>query len=356
MQSNKSSTKKSSEQLTESRHCFLRYLGWSVVGVVGFLLIGALVALLTICFLRKGSTVTGYLTYPTFVCSSRACGCPKWNQSQSLAARIVGGNDASPYFYPWLVALVDRHRTDPFCAGFIISPDVVLTAAHCLNDRQPNRVQILSKLHDLRAFDGERHEIDQWTIHADYRMDDSSHLNDIALIKVQQTFANDLQACCLPSTSSTRYPRVNSEVVVSGWGRRTMTANSRNSPILQHAVMPIVDHRNLRCQRSIADVDRQICAGYDTLSIDACSGDSGAPLLAVEYEGNRGYFVAAGIVSYGNKQCDASISSGVYTRVSFYLDWINQNLKLLKWFTLYERKKNHFKQFSIRCLENIATA
>ena len=332
MLSQKRPTGKSSPsgQVRRPRHSLLRYFTWGAVSVVGLVLIGALVSLLTICFLRNGRTVTSYLSYPTFVCGARACGCPRWNQSRALAARIVGGHDVSPNFYPWLVVLVDRHRTDPFCAGFIISPSLVLTAAHCLNDRQSNRVQILSKLHDLRSFDGERHEIEQWIIHSDYQANDSLHLNDIALIKIRQSFADDLQACCLPSTSSTRYPRVNAEAVVSGWGRRSMSANSRNSPILQHVVMPIVDHRNLRCQRSIADTDRQICAGYDTLSIDACSGDSGAPLLAVEYEGDRGYFVAAGIVSYGNKQCDASISSGVYTRISFYLDWINKNVMHIK--------------------------
>jgi secreted trypsin-like serine protease len=61
--------------------------------------------------------------------------------------------------------------------------------------------------------------------------------------------------------------------------------------------------------------------------MDTCFGDSGGPLLVVEYdERNQGHFVASGIVSYGNRQCDASISSGVYTRVGFYLPWIQSIL------------------------------
>ena len=82
----------------------------------------------------------------------------------------------------------------------------------------------------------------------------------------------------------------------------------------------------MKCRQYIADSDRQLCAGYENLPIDACSGDSGAPLVVVERDGDEGYFVAAGIVSYGNRQCDASISSGVYTRISFYLDWINATI------------------------------
>ena len=44
---------------------------------------------------------------------------------------------------------------------------------------------------------------------------------------------------------------------------------------------------------------------------------------------NQGHFVATGIVSYGNTQCDTSVSSGVYTRVGFYLSWIHSILPYL---------------------------
>ena len=38
-------------------------------------------------------------------------------------------------------------------------------------------------------------------------------------------------------------------------------------------------------------------------------------------------YIAIGIVSsYGLKNCDVSGHTGVFTRVGYYLDWINQNL------------------------------
>lgn len=37
-------------------------------------------------------------------------------------------------------------------------------------------------------------------------------------------------------------------------------------------------------------------------------------------------YIAIGIVSYGPKGCDVSGHTGVFTRVGYYLDWINQNL------------------------------
>ena len=153
------------------------------------------------------------------------------------------------------------------------------------------------------------------------------HLNDIALIKVKQSFAHDLRPCCLPTMQSSIYPLAKTTAVISGWGKSLSAPNIRNSPILQHAVLPIVDKSNIKCRTTIIDENRQLCAGYDRLSIDACSGDSGAPLIVVERDGqNQGHFVAAGIISYGNRQCDASISSGVYTRISFYLPWIHTTL------------------------------
>lgn len=305
-----------------SRRCIL------IFSFNSLLIIAIFIALFVIFYIRYQNTQSTLLLYPDFVCNDHACGCPNWNTKESLISKIVGGEDAPPYLYPWLVALTDQHRTDPFCGGFIVSSNFILTAAHCLNDRNSNQVQILARIHDLRDFQGERHDIDQWIIHPEYRIDDRMHLNDIALIKIRTSFANDLRPCCLPKKSSNSYPRAKTEAIVSGWGKVSAKPINQNSPILQHVVMPIVGHKNLKCRQSITDSNRQLCAGYENLSIDSCSGDSGAPLIVVEHENNEGYFVAAGIVSYGNKQCDASISSGVYTRVSFYLDWISQILEM----------------------------
>jgi secreted trypsin-like serine protease len=313
-------------QIYRQRNSSLRYLIFGLSVLCSLLIIGTFITLFVIYFIRYRNIVSSPLSYPNFVCDQRSCGCPNFNNEKSFITKIVGGQDASPYIYPWLVTLTDQHRTDPFCAGFIISSNAILTAAHCLNGRYSNQVQILARIHDLRQFNGDRYDIDKWIIYPEYRFDDSMHLNDIAIIKIKQSFADDLQPCCLPSIESNSYPSAKTEAVVSGWGKVIAEPYSRNSPILQHVVMPIVDHKDIKCRESIADTYRQVCAGYDSLAIDACSGDSGAPLLVVEHDGNQGYFVAAGIVSYGNKQCDSSISSGVYTRISFYLKWIEDTL------------------------------
>ena len=50
--------------------------------------------------------------------------------------KIVGGTDASSEEIPWQVALTDGTWTNiyylQFCGGTLISPDWVLSAAHCM--------------------------------------------------------------------------------------------------------------------------------------------------------------------------------------------------------------------------------
>ena len=314
---------------TNRRHRFYRYVVFSLSGLGSLLLIATFITLFIIYFNRNRNTISSVLPYPNLVCNQRSCGCPKSNNVTFFTSKIVGGQEASPYIYPWLVVLTDQHRTNPFCAGFIITSNVILTAAHCLNNRNSNRVQILARIHDLREFTGDRHDIEKSIIHPEYQINDTMHLNDIALIKVKQFFAKDLHPCCLPRTQSNDYPQAKTPAIISGWGKVAAKPSSGNSPTLQHVVIPIVDDKNIRCRQYIADKSRQVCAGYDSLSIDACSGDSGAPLLVTEHDDYDEYFVAAGIVSYGNSQCDASLSSGIYTRISFYLEWIHTTLAYL---------------------------
>lgn len=44
---------------------------------------------------------------------------------------IVGGRDASLSSWPWQVGLISAYGV--FCGGTLITYDVVITAAHCLD-------------------------------------------------------------------------------------------------------------------------------------------------------------------------------------------------------------------------------
>ena len=55
-------------------------------------------------------------------------------QSMSMSMEyIVGGMDASPDQFPWMVSITDGERNHK-CAGTVISPSVVLTSSLCFSD------------------------------------------------------------------------------------------------------------------------------------------------------------------------------------------------------------------------------
>ena len=109
-------------------------------------------------------------------------------------------------------------------------------------------------------------------------------------------------------------PPGSTAAVVSGWGRVEAGIYPND---LRWAEMPFATDSS--CQSTWADegIDTsiQVCAGRP--GVDSCFGDSGGPLV-VNFDdpiNNVSYPLLAGIVSYGNLDCDGS-PPGVYTRVA----------------------------------------
>ncbi|XP_064469832.1 trypsin-1-like [Ornithodoros turicata] len=228
--------------------------------------------------------------------------CTKCGQTTSTGARIVGGRNASPGEFPWQVSIQMKNDGFHFCGGSIIAPDVVVTAAHCMQ---------------RQAVSFHYFNVAQVKVHESYE----PVANDIALIKLTEPF--DLAASngfigsvCLP----TKNYEIRGNVDVTGWG--SIYPEGDASPVLLDVTVPVLP--DLMCSMGTFgsyEKESMICAGVPTR--DSCQGDSGGPAV----QRQNGSFVLAGIVSYGYS---CGIFPGVYTRVASYVDWINRNVALLK--------------------------
>ena len=246
--------------------------------------------------------------------------------SQRTVSRIVGGVDAGPGVAPWQVSLQGARGDSHFCGGSLIAPSWVLTAAHCvMEDGAAMRPRDVSVVHGTRELwsGGERRAAAEIVVHERYRP--RRQTDDIALIRVAEPFsAARSQMVQLQSRRLERalaFP--GACAMVTGWGRLAGRSPAPLRPRgrawpdwLQAVDLPIVG--DAACARVFGRLPPgDMCAGYERGGASACFGDSGGPLVV---PGGPTGWSQVGVVSRGG--CAEPATYGIYTRVSYYLDWI----------------------------------
>jgi len=166
---------------------------------------------------------------------------------------------------------------------------------------------------------GQKYKVQQIIPHRQYNSPGKMN-NDIAILKIGGsgiTLGTNVMPACLPPSghewgSNTRF-------IVSGWG--TLAWQGKMPDKLMQVTVPLVELGKCARQNDFPRSWKKVlCAGLDQGGKDSCQGDSGGPLIA-KYNGK---WTLAGVVSYG-KGCAKKDFPGVYTHVSHYINWINQN-------------------------------
>ncbi|XP_047713573.1 transmembrane protease serine 11C-like [Prionailurus viverrinus] len=227
--------------------------------------------------------------------------------------KIAGGKDAQEGEWPWQASLQQNsiHR----CGATLISNSWLVTAAHCfIKARDPKEWNVSFGL--LLSDPQTKRSIKDIIIHENYHY--PAHDNDIAVVHLSSPvlYTSNIRRACLPEATYTFPP--NSNVVVTGWG--TLKSDGTSPNILQKGLVKIIDNKTCNSEEVYGGVitPGMLCAGFLEGSVDACQGDSGGPLVGADYKGT---WFLAGIVSWGD-ECALPNKPGVYTRVTYYRDWI----------------------------------
>ncbi|XP_005413021.2 PREDICTED: kallikrein-4-like [Chinchilla lanigera] len=230
------------------------------------------------------------------------------NEFPVLIKRISGGLPCIPHSQPWIAALFDDH--DAYCAGVLVHPQWVLSAAHCWN----TSYTIGLGLHGL--FDW--FESSSQIIEANFSVKHPQYItpsngNDLMLIKLNRPVVESDTIRTIRIAS--RCPRPGTRCRISGWGQ---LLNGYYPSDLQCAIIPVVSKQYCKYVLRSKYHDSMFCAGTQGYK-DACPADSGGPVVC------NG--VLQGLVSFGFKPCGQPGVPSVYTNLCKFKDWINEIIR-----------------------------
>lgn len=224
---------------------------------------------------------------------------------RNLRMRVIGGTGASPTDYPWFA-----HIGGSRCGGSLVSPEFILSAAHCLDSNIYQKAIIgkYCKNSDNCGYYKEMIPVTDVYVHPDW--DKSS--NDMMLLKLEKRSIIEPVEMDFGSVSD-NYIKGQGGLWTAGFGN-TAVKSSTQPYRIQHLELKYVT--NEECNLDYQNDDKwnvdetEICAIEinEDRSKQACFGDSGGPL----YDKNANKLV--GVTSWGDKDCTSKIV--VYSRIA----------------------------------------
>jgi secreted trypsin-like serine protease len=185
-------------------------------------------------------------------------------------SRIVGGERASDFAWPWQVYITLNGRFT--CGGTLIDRQHVVTGAHCIIGQSENADDYMVRVgaHNMVSrgyYSGTVYKVSSIYVHPNYVSAENGY--DIAIIRLTYTvdLSDTVNVICLPPSSSFDI-RTYTPVVITGFG---LTQEDGSLPYnLQQAIIQILPG----CGRVYSSYNSatQLCAGLNGGGRDTCQG------------------------------------------------------------------------------------
>ncbi|XP_014234967.1 trypsin-7-like [Trichogramma pretiosum] len=222
--------------------------------------------------------------------------------SPTRSKRMVEGTEAFPGEFPYQVSIRNTYSHQHHCGGVIIHEKHVLTAAHCVDQFDPEDFEVMSGSINLKK-PGPVNQVIAIHVAKNFQQPGK---NDVAVLEVQDYFIfDDLTAPANLPAKNYVIPE-GSHAVMSGFGRTV--AQGANSDLLRKAKTKIsnLDLCRKMYPKNFFD-DSMICT-TNLGRQGICRGDSGGPLVV------QG--IVVGITSYTNYGCADTNYPLVFANVS----------------------------------------
>ncbi|XP_058837325.1 collagenase-like [Topomyia yanbarensis] len=241
--------------------------------------------------------------------------------------RVIGGQLATLGQFPYAVGLITRINIllSGQCSGSLLSSRFILTSASCVSGIQ-SAVAVMGglRINDASEAGQVRMTVTEFIVHSGYEEDVENFDVALAVLPTPVTFSDNIRPVRLPNRRQVDATFSGQQGTFMGWGR--FGEGTANSQELRFGRSQVIT--NLACFVSLPTntiLSEHVCTDglNDALGRGSpCQGDSGAPLTIVDADGittQIGVFAFHSILG-----CDSG-RAAVFTRMSAYLNWIDQN-------------------------------